>query len=93
MELEFVKGDKVFLKVAPMKSVTRFGKKGKLSPRYIGPFDILERNGPVAYRIAITTQNFREKGLLFLFFWASMRTQIKKKKKKKKEPSPLIIFN
>ena len=38
----------VFLKVAPFKGVMRFGKKGKLSPRYIGPFEILERIGNVA---------------------------------------------
>jgi hypothetical protein len=51
--LEFTEGDKVFLKVAPMKGITRFGKKGKLNPRYIGPFEILERVGPVAYRLAL----------------------------------------
>ncbi|KAL5576679.1 hypothetical protein UlMin_018378 [Ulmus minor] len=43
--LEFQVGDSVFLKVAPMKGVMRFGKKGKLSSRYIGPFEILERIG------------------------------------------------
>ena len=36
-------GDQVFLKVSPMKGVMRFDKKGKLSPRYVGPFEILER--------------------------------------------------
>jgi hypothetical protein len=51
--LEFVEGNKMFLRVAPMKGVTRFGKKGKLNPRYIGPFEIVERVGPVAYRIVL----------------------------------------
>ena len=46
-------GDKVFLRVAPMKGVMRFGKKGKLSPRFVGPFEVLERVGKVAYRIAL----------------------------------------
>ncbi|KAK6163794.1 hypothetical protein DH2020_000658 [Rehmannia glutinosa] len=49
--LEFSIGDQVFLKVAPMKGVMQFGKKGKLSPRYIGPFHITERIGDVAYRL------------------------------------------
>ncbi|KAA0037905.1 pol protein [Cucumis melo var. makuwa] len=45
-DLEFEVGDMVFLKVAPMKGVLRFAKKGKLSPRFVGPFEILERIGP-----------------------------------------------
>ncbi|XP_054797614.1 uncharacterized protein LOC129302755 [Prosopis cineraria] len=45
--------DKVFLKVSPMKGVMRFEKKGKLSSRYVGPFEILERIGAVAYRLAL----------------------------------------
>ncbi|KAL5564016.1 hypothetical protein UlMin_033763 [Ulmus minor] len=51
--LEFEIGEKVFLKIAPMKGVMRFGKKGKLSPRFIGPYEILERVGKVAYRLAL----------------------------------------
>ena len=51
--LEFEIGDHVFLKVAPMKGVMRFGRKGKLHPRFIGPYEILERIGNVAYRLAL----------------------------------------
>ncbi|KAD7117982.1 hypothetical protein E3N88_05250 [Mikania micrantha] len=45
---EFQVGDRVLLKVAPWKGVIRFGKRGKLSPRYVGPFEILKRIGPNA---------------------------------------------
>ena len=51
--LEFEVGDHVFLKVMPKRGVVRFGKRGKLSPRFIGPFEILERIGIVAYRLAL----------------------------------------
>ena len=51
--LEFEVGDHVFLKVMPKRGVVRFGKRGKLSPRFIRPFEILERIGTVAYRSAL----------------------------------------
>ena len=51
--LEFNEGDHVFLKIAPMKGVMRFGRKGKLSPRFIGPFEILKRVGKAAYQLAL----------------------------------------
>ena len=52
-ELEFKVDDLVFLKVSPTKGTMRFGKKGKLSPRYVGPFPILKRVGEVAYELAL----------------------------------------
>ncbi|XP_040988961.1 uncharacterized protein LOC121236579 [Juglans microcarpa x Juglans regia] len=51
LEIEF--GDKVFLRIAPMRGVMRFGKKGKLSPRYVRPFEILDQIVPVAYKVAL----------------------------------------
>jgi hypothetical protein len=53
MPLYFLEGDYVYLKVSPMKGVSRFGIKGKLAPRYIGPFLVLEQCGPVAYRLQL----------------------------------------
>ena len=51
--LEFEVGDHVFLKVMPKRGVVRFNKRGKLSPRFIGPFEILERIATAAYRLAL----------------------------------------
>ncbi|GKF65298.1 hypothetical protein Tco_0191815, partial [Tanacetum coccineum] len=51
--LEFSVGDYVLLKVSPWKGVVRFGKKGKLAPRFVGPFEIIEKVGPVAYRLEL----------------------------------------
>ncbi|GKC25211.1 hypothetical protein Tco_1027361 [Tanacetum coccineum] len=49
--LKFSVGNYVLLKVSPWKGVVRFGKKGKLAPRFVGPFEIIEKVGPVAYRL------------------------------------------
>ena len=52
-DIRYEIGDKVFLKVSPWKKVLRFGKKGKLSPRFIGPYEVIEKVGPVAYQLAL----------------------------------------
>ena len=55
-DIEYEVGDKVFLKVSPWRKVLRFGKKGKLSPRFIGPYEVLERIGPMAYQLALPSE-------------------------------------
>ena len=56
-DLEFQIGEQVFLKLSPWMGVLRFGSKGKLSPRYIGPYQIIERVGPAAYRLELPTNS------------------------------------
>ena len=52
-DLQFEIGDQVFLKISPWKGVLRFGRRGKLSPRFIGPYEIVSKVGPVAYRLKL----------------------------------------
>ena len=54
--LQFKVGDHVYLRVSPTKGVQRFGVKGKLAPRYVGPYEIMEVCGPVAYRVRLPPQ-------------------------------------
>ncbi|GKE16470.1 putative reverse transcriptase domain-containing protein, partial [Tanacetum coccineum] len=51
--MEFQVGDRVMLKVSPWKGVVRFGKRGKLNPRYVGPFKVLEKVGSIAYKLEL----------------------------------------
>ena len=52
-DIRYEISEKVFLKVSPWKKVMRFGKKGKLSPKFIRPFEVIEKVGPMEYRLAI----------------------------------------
>ncbi len=52
-DLELQVREHVLLKVSPSKGIRRFGLRGKLSPQFVGPFEILERIGPVAYHLAL----------------------------------------
>src|ERR1043165_2950183 len=54
--LEFQVGDRVLPKISPWKGVIRFGKRGKLNPQYVRPFAILDRIGPVAYRLDLPAE-------------------------------------
>ena len=65
-ELKFQVGDEVFLKVSPLKNVIRFGRRGKLAPRFVGPFTITERIGTLAYRVALR-RNLRACTTYFMF--------------------------
>ena len=55
-DFQYEIGEKVFLKVSPWKKVMRFGKNGKLSARFIGPYEMIEKVGPMAYRLALSLE-------------------------------------
>jgi hypothetical protein len=55
-DLSFEVGDFIYLKVSPMRGTCRFKVKGKLAPRYVGPFKIVDRRGEVAYQLELPPQ-------------------------------------
>ncbi|XP_070019880.1 uncharacterized protein [Nicotiana sylvestris] len=71
-DLEFKEDDWVFLKVSPMKGIMRFGKKGKLSPRYVRPYIIIQRNGQVVYKLELPP----EMSLVHPVFHVSMSKKV-----------------
>ena len=52
-EITYEVGDRAYLRVSPLRGIKRFGVKGKLAPRFIGPYKILERRGEVAYKLEL----------------------------------------
>jgi hypothetical protein len=54
--MEFEVGDHIYLQVSPMKGVHRFGIKGKLAPRYIGPYPIIDKYGPTSYKVELSVK-------------------------------------
>ncbi|KAA3474265.1 reverse transcriptase [Gossypium australe] len=73
-EFEFQVGDKVFLKVSLWKKVLRFERKGKLSPHFIGPYEVIERIGPVAYRLALPSELEKIHDLFHVFMLRRYRS-------------------
>ncbi|KAA0025167.1 pol protein [Cucumis melo var. makuwa] len=74
-DLQFDVGDMVFLKMAPMKAVLRFEKKGKVSPRFVGPFEIPERIGPIPYCLAFPPSFFATHNV---FHVSMLRKEVKR---------------
>jgi len=80
--LEFKVGDYVYLKVTPMKKVQRFRVRSKLAPRYVGPYQIIERKGPVAYEVQLP----EELSLIFPVFHVSQLRKCLKVPEQRIEP-------
>ncbi|GKB82964.1 hypothetical protein Tco_0949859, partial [Tanacetum coccineum] len=67
--MEFQVGDKVMLKVSPWKGVVRFCKRGKLNPRYVGPFKVLKKVGAVAYKLELPQELSRVHNTFHVSNW------------------------
>jgi hypothetical protein len=86
-DLEFAVGDKVLLKVSPIKGIVHFGIKGKLSPRYIGPYLITARVGSLAYHLQLPGSMTR----VHPVFHVSMLRKYIRDPELKIEADPIII--
>ncbi|XP_016704656.1 uncharacterized protein [Gossypium hirsutum] len=73
-DIDYLVGDFVFLMVSPGKKVLRFGRKGKLSPRFIGSYQILKRVGPVAYRLELSPELDRIHDVFHDLMWRRYRS-------------------
>ena len=69
-------GEKVFLKVSPWRKVMRFGKNGKLSPRFIGLYEVIEQVGPVAYRLALPLELEKIHSVFHVFMLRRYRSDL-----------------
>ncbi|GKD34263.1 putative reverse transcriptase domain-containing protein, partial [Tanacetum coccineum] len=87
--MEFQVGDKVMLKVSPWKGVVRFGKRGKLNPRYVGPFKVLEKVGSVAYKLEIPEELSRVHNT-FHFVEEPIEITDREVKRLKRSRNPLV---
>jgi hypothetical protein len=65
--MEFKVGDHVYLWVSPMKGVCRFGIKGKLAPRYIGMYVIIDKYGPMPYQVELPARLSRDHNVFYVF--------------------------
>ncbi|GJY78796.1 retrotransposon protein, putative, ty3-gypsy subclass [Tanacetum coccineum] len=74
--LEFQPGEHVFLKVSPTRGVRRFGIKGKLSPRFIGPFEILDRVGEVSYRLGVNHSGNLIFTMCFMYHYQRLQVSV-----------------
>ncbi|KAF5442080.1 hypothetical protein F2P56_037044 [Juglans regia] len=81
-----VVGDRVYLKVWPMKGVVHFGERGKLSPRYVGPYEMIEWTRRVAYRLDLLAEM---QGIHGLFHVSSLKKRFKERRLVIMEPSSI----